>query len=75
MGPMKSCTKCLTAETAEAITFDTTGTCSVCRQIEYKEEKVDWPARAKELMERVWSIDAVSDVAPLVEAMAKPKPA
>jgi hypothetical protein len=33
------------------------------------------PARAKELMERVWSIDAVSDVAPLVEAMAKPKPA
>ena len=33
------------------------------------------PARAKELMERVWSIDADSDVAPLVEAMAKPKPA
>jgi len=33
------------------------------------------PARAQELMERVWSIDAVSDVAPLVEAMAKPKPA
>jgi 2-methylcitrate dehydratase PrpD len=33
------------------------------------------PARAQELMERVWSIDAVSDVAPLVEAMAKPKSA
>jgi hypothetical protein len=32
-------------------------------------------ARAQELMERVWSIDAVSDVAPLVESMAKPKPA
>jgi len=46
---MKSCTKCLTRETAEATTFDTTGTCSVCRQIEYKEEKVDWAERAKQL--------------------------
>src|SRR5215831_814624 len=29
-------------------------------------------ARAKELGERLWSLDAISDVAPLVEAMAKP---
>jgi 2-methylcitrate dehydratase PrpD len=29
-------------------------------------------ARAKELAEQLWSIDAISDVAPLVEAMAKP---
>jgi 2-methylcitrate dehydratase PrpD len=29
-------------------------------------------ARAKELMERLWSVDAIADVAPLVEAMAKP---
>src|SRR5215467_14611153 len=29
-------------------------------------------ARAKELCERLWSLDAISDVAPLVESMAKP---
>jgi 2-methylcitrate dehydratase PrpD len=29
-------------------------------------------ARAKELGERLWSLDEISDVAPLVEAMAKP---
>jgi 2-methylcitrate dehydratase PrpD len=28
-------------------------------------------ARAKELMERLWSVDAIADVAPLVESMAK----
>ena len=29
-------------------------------------------ARAQELMQRVWSLDAIDDIAPLVEAMAKP---
>jgi 2-methylcitrate dehydratase PrpD len=29
-------------------------------------------ARAKELSEQLWSLDAISDVAPLVESMAKP---
>ena len=33
------------------------------------------PARAKELMEGVWSVEEIDDVAPLVESMAKPKPA
>ena len=46
---MKSCTKCLVSETSEATTFDNVGVCSVCRQIEFKEEKVDWEARGKEL--------------------------
>ena len=46
---MKSCTKCLVMETAEATTFDSQGGCSVCKQIEYKETKVDWPARGREL--------------------------
>ena len=46
---MKSCTKCLLPETAEATTFDNSGTCSVCRQIEYRDEKVDWEARGREL--------------------------
>jgi N-acetyl sugar amidotransferase len=46
---MKSCTKCLIPETAEATTFDAQGTCSVCHQIEYKEEKVDWADRGRQL--------------------------
>ena len=46
---MKSCAQCLLPETAEATTFDDTGTCSVCRQIEFKEEKVDWVDRASQL--------------------------
>jgi 2-methylcitrate dehydratase PrpD len=29
-------------------------------------------ARAKDLAERLWSLDAISDVAPLVGSMAKP---
>jgi hypothetical protein len=29
-------------------------------------------ARAKELMEQVWSVEKIGDVAPLVESMAKP---
>src|SRR3982751_298426 len=47
--PMKSCTKCLVMETAEATTFDAGGSCSVCKQIEYKETKVDWTSRGQEL--------------------------
>jgi hypothetical protein len=46
---MKSCTKCLLPETAEATTFNDVGVCSVCRQIEYKEEKIDWASRRGEL--------------------------
>jgi N-acetyl sugar amidotransferase len=46
---MKSCAKCLVLETAEATTFDDTGTCSVCRQIEFKEERVDWVDRRQQL--------------------------
>jgi hypothetical protein len=30
------------------------------------------PARAKDLAERLWSLDAIEDVASLVESMAKP---
>ena len=50
---MKSCAKCLIPETAEATTFDDTGTCSVCRQIEFKEEKVDWVERRNQLEELI----------------------
>jgi len=50
---MKSCSKCLVSETAEATTFDHAGVCSVCHQIEYKNEKVDWPSRRIELDELI----------------------
>jgi len=36
-------------ETAESLSFDENGVCSVCQQISYKKEKIDWNARAREL--------------------------
>jgi N-acetyl sugar amidotransferase len=36
-------------ETAESLSFDDNGTCSVCRQIEYKHENIDWEERGHEL--------------------------
>lgn len=50
---MKSCSKCVLPETAEATTFDDEGVCSVCRQIEYRDEKVDWDDRRRMLDELV----------------------
>jgi N-acetyl sugar amidotransferase len=50
---LKRCTKCLTPETHESITFDEQGVCSVCRQVEFKEGKVDWAQRKKDLTELI----------------------
>ena len=47
---VKRCSKCVTLETQEIISFDEEGVCSVCRNIEYKREKIDWTAREKELL-------------------------
>jgi N-acetyl sugar amidotransferase len=52
---MKHCSRCLMPETAESLTFDEHGVCSVCRQIEYKHSQIDWNERGKaldELLER-----------------------
>lgn len=49
------CTKCVTPETQETITFDDKGVCSICKQHEYKQEKIDWTARKKDLDELVES--------------------
>jgi N-acetyl sugar amidotransferase len=46
---MKRCLKCLLPETHESITFDAEGICSVCRQIEFKNEKADWAAKKVQL--------------------------
>jgi N-acetyl sugar amidotransferase len=46
---MKQCTKCVVPETVDTITFDESGVCSVCRQIEYRDEKIDWVERRQQL--------------------------
>ena len=46
---MKTCTKCLVPETVDTIEFDEQGVCSVCRQVEFKDEKIDWAERRKML--------------------------
>ena len=40
-------------ETHETITFDAEGVCNVCRLHEYKQSKIDWHARKRELDELV----------------------
>ena len=42
------CNKCVSPHTAESVNFDKNGLCSVCHQIDYKKEKIDWKQRAIE---------------------------
>jgi N-acetyl sugar amidotransferase len=37
-------------ETQDMISFDAEGVCATCRQIEYKQQKIDWEAREKDLV-------------------------
>ncbi len=46
---MKTCSRCVLPETAESLTFDEEGVCSVCRQIEYKHSQIDWAERGRAL--------------------------
>jgi len=50
---IKKCTKCIVPETVDTIEFDANGVCGVCRQIEYKEAQIDWPARRRQLDELI----------------------
>ena len=45
---MRHCTKCVMPETQDMISFDAEGVCATCRQIEYKKERIDWPAKERE---------------------------
>ena len=45
---MKFCNKCVIPETAETHTFDNSGACSVCSNIESK-NKIDWSKRQEDL--------------------------
>lgn len=46
---LKRCTKCVIPETHETIVFDNDGVCNICKQIEYKQTKIDWAAKKIEL--------------------------
>ena len=50
---MKHCSKCGLPETYETIEFDEFGVCNICRQQEYKQDKVDWAKRKRMLDELV----------------------
>lgn len=45
---MRRCSKCVMLETQDMISFDAEGVCATCRQIEFKNEKIDWSERRKE---------------------------
>lgn len=43
------CTRCVIPATNESATFDSAGVCSVCHQIDFKHEKIDWDQRGGDL--------------------------
>jgi N-acetyl sugar amidotransferase len=53
MVELKRCKKCLLPETHESIMFDEEGICNICRQNEFKNDKIDWAQRKKDLTELV----------------------
>jgi len=42
---LKRCTKCGLPETYETIEFDAHGVCNICRQKDFRDSAIDWPAR------------------------------
>lgn len=53
MTELKRCTRCTIPETHETIEFDAEGVCNICRQQEYKKERIDWGERRRELAELI----------------------
>ena len=49
MANLKKCNSCLLPETYETIEFDTQGVCNVCRSKEFRDEKIQWDIRKKQL--------------------------
>jgi N-acetyl sugar amidotransferase len=50
---MKRCTNCGLPETHETISFDAEGVCNICRQQEFKKDRIDWKANRKALGELI----------------------
>lgn len=47
------CTRCGLPETYETIEFDSAGVCNICRQKEYKDGRIDWADRKRQLDELI----------------------
>jgi N-acetyl sugar amidotransferase len=50
---MKYCTSCIYPETQDTLMFDEAGKCSVCGQVEFRDEHIDWDQRRRDLDELV----------------------
>ncbi len=50
---MKYCTKCILPESHDTVMFDDAGVCSVCQQIQFRDEKIDWQERRGMLNELI----------------------
>ena len=48
---LQHCTRCLLPETLDTIEYDEEGICNVCRQQEFKKERVDWAGKEQEFRE------------------------
>ena len=46
---LRRCSRCNIPETYETIEFDAQMVCNVCRQKEFRDEKIDWSARKRDL--------------------------
>jgi N-acetyl sugar amidotransferase len=47
---MKYCSRCLLPETHETIQFDDEGVCNICRNNEFKKEKIDWGQKKEDFL-------------------------
>lgn len=50
---MKKCMKCGLPETYESIEFDESSVCNICSQRKFRDEKIDWVLRKKQLDELI----------------------
>lgn len=46
---LRRCSRCAMPETHETIEFDAAGVCNVCRQHDYKQSRIDWDERERDL--------------------------
>ncbi len=53
LNTLRRCTRCVEPETHETIQFDAEGVCNICRNIEYKNTKIDWNKRKEDLAELI----------------------
>lgn len=49
MTELRRCTRCVLPETHETIIFDEDGVCNICSGQEYKQSRIDWDAKKREL--------------------------